>query len=168
MTKSKAEEIDPNKNSTMTTMKSDQEKNIQLFVRDGNFLKAQRLANDLIKLAPENPKNWATKGWVMYEKKDFKAAIKAFENAIHLKPNAPTTLYFLALSREQIGDLAGAVEAYSLSHKLKPKADTLIGIGLIKKYKGETNAANELFREALKLDPTSELATNLLSDIAPG
>jgi len=166
--KSKAEEIDPNKNSTMTTMKSDQEKNIQLFVRDGNFLKAQRLANDLIKLAPENPKNWATKGWVMYEKKDFKAAIKAFENAIHLKPNAPTTLYFLALSREQIGDLAGAVEAYSLSHKLKPKADTLIGIGLIKKYKGETNAANELFREALKLDPTSELATNLLSDIAPG
>jgi len=51
---------------------------------------------------------------------------------------------------------------------LKPKADTLIGIGLIKKYKGEINAANELFREALKLDPTSELATNLLSDIAPG
>lgn len=138
---------------------------VQRLVKSGEFVKALELADSPAGGSRSDAHRLATKGWILYEMKDYVGAVGVFEESLRLKPEAPTTLFFLARAREHTGDLSGALEAYQLSFGLKPRADVLINVGLILKFQGNLDGSRKAFLEAIRLDPANETAVQLLADL---
>ena len=122
--------------------------------------------NDLIKIEGNNARLFALRGFAKYKAKYFKDAIDDFSNAIKLKANVPTTLFFRARSKEEIGNLDGALKDYEECAKIdQDKYDIHLNMGLIYEYKGKLKKAKEKYQAVLNLDPTNEIALERLNKI---
>ena len=131
---------------------------IKQYVRLGKFKAALDLINEEIAAAPATAWFWAIKGWIHFEKKEYKAATIPFTEALRLDPTASTTYFFLARCKEETGDLKGAIADYKASIKLKPKADAMVNMGLIYEELGNYDAASRMCNRAIKTDCTYKKA----------
>lgn len=112
--------------------------------------------SEAIKLDLSNPRYRALRGRLFTLQKRWRAAIRDFDSALAMKPDAATTLYFRAWSRSSIDDLDGALADYERCIELQPKAaDAYEQIGSIHHYRGELQKALDAYRKAMELDPDS-------------
>lgn len=128
----------------------------------GNFDAAIEALTREIASAPSSAKLWARMGWCKFSNGDFRGASADLTRALELKPAGATTLYFRAKTWEALGELARAVEDYSESLRIKPRADAFIARGLIHRYSNRNAAATSDFESALQREPDNQLAANLL------
>lgn len=139
---------------------------VDSLAREGRYQEAIRALDAAIAATPDSARLWANKGWCLYQMEQFGPAIQQFSEALRLKPDASTTYFFRAQCKEKTGDLSGALEDYSASVAIRPQPDAFLNIGLIHKFTGNLASAKEAFTQALRLDPSCELAANLLSSLS--
>jgi tetratricopeptide (TPR) repeat protein len=129
------------------------------------FEDAEAAAHEAIRVDPEDPDAWVLLTGAFLGQREWADAISAADKALSLDPESETArgLYAVALSmsergsdwRGAAGDTLAAAPDSSTAHSLSGYAHLMGG--------GEREAA-ERFREALRLDPESELAQAGLAD----
>jgi tetratricopeptide (TPR) repeat protein len=131
----------------------------------GRFDEAEDSAHEAIRIDPEDPDPWVLLTGSFLGRGRLEDALSAADKALSLDPESETArglrAFALAMSRSETGwqeaadqTLAVAPDS-SLAHVFSGQAHLVRG--------GEREAA-ERFREALRLDPTSELAQEGLAD----
>ena len=94
-------------------------------------------------------------------KRDWKAAIAEFDQALRLDRSRADTLIGLGIARWGGGDHAGAIQAFQQAVSLDPASpDAHFNIGVAWKELGETAKASEELKAALRIKP-GHLAANL-------
>jgi len=88
----------------------------------------------------------------------YSQALAKFTEALRMKPNGPTTLFFRARCYENLGLLQDALQDYMASAAILPKADVYVNIGLIHKFRGAHKEATKAFSKACLTDPTNQSA----------
>lgn len=84
------------------------------------------------------------------------AAVKEFQQAIAIRPNAKTWSNLGAVYRRQ-GKVADARDAYANALRLDPQSpDAHFGLGIIAAERGDRAAAVRAYEEALRYDPNME------------
>ncbi|ALP54632.1 hypothetical protein Tel_16560 [Candidatus Tenderia electrophaga] len=80
----------------------------------------------VIELAPEMPEAYVNMGYALIGKQDYQAAADFFSAAIELKPYQANAYWGLAVSLEQLEDLAGAMGAMRTFIHLSPPNDPFL------------------------------------------
>lgn len=141
-------------------------------LKRGDDLEASERFNDAeehyrvyIQLFPRSAKLYARRGRCLFLLKRYQEAVSLFKEALAIKPNAPTALYMLGESHEQLGELNEALRAYQLSAETKPQADVFISMGLIHKYQGQYELARKAFSQAKSCAPNDQHIEDLLASV---
>ena len=131
----------------------------------GRFDEAEDSAHEAIRVDPEDPDPWVLLTGSFLGRGRLEDALSAADKALSLDPESETArglrAFALAMSRSETGWQEAADQTLavapgsSLAHVFSGQAHLVRG--------GEREAA-ERFREALRLDPTSELAQEGLAD----
>ena len=120
----------------------------------GNLEAATAALSTAIEQDQRNPKYRALRGRLFHLRGKWAEAIRDFDSALALKPEAPTALYFRARARAMTDDLAGALQDFEHCLRLQPSsADALVEIGHIHYYQGRHLRALAAYRQAIALDP---------------
>jgi tetratricopeptide (TPR) repeat protein len=110
--------------------------------------------SDAIDIAPGDPRLFALRGRLFHLDGQWRKAIRDFDQALALKPDAATTLYFRGRARSMIDDLDGAIEDFEGCIKLQPhSADAFCEIGHIYYFRGQWRQSEAAFRRAVELEP---------------
>lgn len=121
---------------------------------DGDFEGAIAAISEAVDLERQNPKYHALRGRLFHLREHWPEAIRDFDSALALKPDAPTTLYFRARSKSMVNDLDGAIRDFEHCIELQPtSADAYAEIGHIKYFRGNLLQARDAYKKALSLDP---------------
>lgn len=94
------------------------------------------------------------RGWRHHRRGDYKYAIWAFEHALKHNPQSAEAYVGLAMSWEDKGDLDKAIEYFSTSIRIEPKASTYYFRGLVWGKKDNDERAIEDYTSAIRTDPT--------------
>jgi tetratricopeptide (TPR) repeat protein len=113
----------------------------------------------------DDPRVLARIGRCHYEMSDYSEAVNWFGKALDIRPDAPSTLFMRARCFEELGDLDRALADYRRSADLSPRADALINIALIYKYRKELRLASDALSRALELDSRNLVAIDLLKSL---
>jgi tetratricopeptide (TPR) repeat protein len=113
-------------------------------------------------------------GVFFYTQNDFKSAISPLQTAQTLSPKSPLPVFYLAMTREAMGDTVQALDLYQQAVKLSPEkspqsASILVTYGRLLLLLGRTQDSMEKDRRAIEEDPESrdahyELAKGLDHD----
>ena len=120
---------------------------------------ARTAANEAIRLDPETADHWGELSQIEYQCRDWRAALEAAERGLAIDPddNACTNLRAIALVKLGRRDEAGAtIDAALARDPDDPVTHANQGWTLL--HAGDHRRAMEHFREALRLDPTSDWA----------
>jgi tetratricopeptide (TPR) repeat protein len=124
------------------------------------------LYDKLIHSGHKEARIFALRGYSKFKAKYYKRSINDFNKAIAIKDNVPTTYFYRARSKEEIGDLNGALEDYQKSAELDyDKSDVHINMGMIYEYLGDLGKAENEFRIVLRLDSTNKIAIESLKEL---
>ncbi len=104
----------------------------------------------------------------LYLAYDFRdAAAVCFANAAHLRPRDFRWCYFLAVTRQQQGDIETAASKLESCLALRPRdVPALLRLGGLELDLGHLREAERLFSEAARLDPASAAAAHGLGRVA--
>jgi tetratricopeptide (TPR) repeat protein len=131
----------------------------------GKYDDAIDIYDKLIHSGHSEARIFALRGYSRFKAKCYKDAIDDFSKAIAIKGNVPTTYFFRARSKEEIGDLHGALKDYRRSAELDDKPDVHINLGMIYEYLGELDKAENEYRIVLRLDSKNGIAITRLNGI---
>lgn len=134
----------------------------------GDFASAAAIYDRLVEVEPNNPKLWAFKGYCHYHNEQYEEALSAFDNAIKIKSNVPTALYYRARTFEKLGRLRDALSDYEMSAELSPEVDAFINIAMINKFYGRMNESKEALLKAVRLEPDNQAVKTLLDNLERG
>lgn len=99
-----------------------------------------------------------SRGATLYQKGNYRAAIKEFRISISLTPNASTTpdaVKYLASSYVKLNNVDQAVSEYQAYLKLNPSSSaTLVNLGNLLYAEDRYDEAIDEYEKAVKLDPT--------------
>jgi len=92
-------------------------------------------------------------GNALQEKGRLEDAIRAYREAIRLRPDFPAAYYDLASAIDEKGDLAGAAAAYEEAIRLRPGyAFAYVNLGIVRAQQGDIDRAIACFEEAIRLE----------------
>jgi pentatricopeptide repeat protein len=120
---------------------------------------AERIARDLIEVAPQLHYGHALLGYSAYERGDHPETSRRFRAALELEPDDAEVMFYLGLSLNMAGQVDPAMQ---VSHELMA-SDPLgpmshILSGAIPMFLGEFESASQHFRRAVELDPDDLMA----------
>ncbi|MBS1872736.1 MAG: tetratricopeptide repeat protein [Acidobacteria bacterium] len=121
------------------------------------FAQAADYSRRLTKLAPQDPWNWGTLGDALIELGDYNGSAEAYQRMVTLRPDMASynrAAYFRFIA----GDLPGAIEIMakaiaSGSSSAENLAWCYVELGNLRLKGGETAAAAESYRQALRIFP---------------
>jgi tetratricopeptide (TPR) repeat protein len=106
-----------------------------------------------------HPYLYAKKGYAEFLVKEYLLAINSFNEAMKLKSNAPSTLFYRALAKENVGDIDGALSDYEESARLDDTdVEVFCSIGLLYEYKKDYISAKFAYERALNIEPENFVA----------
>jgi tetratricopeptide (TPR) repeat protein len=99
-------------------------------------------------------------GLLYYTQNDFTLAISPLQIAQTLSPRSPLPVFYLAMTREALGDENKALELYQQARNLSPEespqsAEILVAYGRFLLSLGRTQDGIEKDRQAIEADPES-------------
>lgn len=125
------------------------------------FEDAEKLVNNAVELAPNNPENHVRLGLIRFELGDLVQASAAFQKALALDPKNVDARAQLgrALVRsgkheDALRELKGAVSDYRAANRRVP-ASVLVALGRAHEGTGDNDGATRAYRQALAADPKS-------------
>lgn len=116
---------------------------------DGDLAGARAVLADAVRRFPTSARTRALYGRLLYMAEEWNAALAQLDAAIRMHPNAPSTLFIRAQTKEHLADLDGALADYAACFSLQPTAaDALMNMGMIHEYRGHHRLALEFLRRA--------------------
>jgi len=116
----------------------------------------------------QQPGNWRTYnslGNFLYTSGRYEEAAAAYREVVALDPANGTGWANLASSAMLSGDFTAAVSAFERARAVEPSARTLMNLGMLHYYRGETAAAKEALDTAIAMSPEDYLAWSNLGDV---
>lgn len=110
------------------------------------------------KLQPQRIEGWVNLGSALLESGRHEAAVAALGKAVDLNPKLGAAHMLLGDAFRQLGDFQVALRSYRTAVALQRTPLTLNKLACALRVDGERDEAGELYREALRLDPTFSLA----------
>ena len=103
-------------------------------------------------------------GCFYYTQNDFKPAISPLQTAQKLSPKSPLPVFYLAMTREALGDQTKALELYQQAENLSPQkspqsAEILVAYGRFLLSLGRTQDSIEKDRRAIESIPSPAMRT---------
>ena len=89
------------------------------------------------------------------QQKEYKKAIKEYENALKMNPKSAKAHLLAGLTYANAGDLDKAIQFSQYALTIEPSFAAYNNLGLIYANKGELEKSVEMYEKALKLNPTS-------------
>ena len=114
-------------------------------------------------LDPKNVRLLADMGYSYFLNGDFSEAEQLLREAIHLKPNDARATSNLALVLGRQGKFD---ESLSLLRQVGNEAEALSDLAYIHRQRGETDLAEQRYREALAIDPKLKPAIRALAELS--
>lgn len=109
---------------------------------------------------------WARLGDAYYKNKQYQLAVRAFQEAVRLKPEEARFRVDLGNALDDGGDPDGAIIQYLAAIRLEPKDPySHRNVGVVYFRKGDRKAAEAAFREALRLKPDYWMARRSVVDV---
>jgi Flp pilus assembly protein TadD len=96
---------------------------LQTLIEENDYIRALRVSEHLIALAPYNAEGWFKKGISLVNLGKYREAIIAFEKVAVLNPADTETLLHLGICYENLGNPAEALNAYNRAIELYPNDD---------------------------------------------
>lgn len=123
-------------------------------LQNGDYPAAIRHLKRAVKLNPSNEILYFNLGMAQLLSKDYPSAITAFDQAEKLNIDGNTeALEGLAEARRQLGDYAGAIQAFERAiEKVNRKAHLVAGMAVCEMEQGNDENAYELLQQALGTD----------------
>ena len=110
-------------------------------------------------VAQDKSKDFFDQGLAKFTEKDYKGAIRDFDEAIRLKPDDAAAYNSRGSAKSNLGDKQGAIKDFDEAIRLKPDyADAYWFRGAAKLNLGDKQGAVKDFDEAIRLKPDDALA----------
>ena len=135
------------------------------------YLNQQRLADaeqryrEAIGLQPGNWRTYNSLGNFLYASGRYEEAAAAYREVVGLDAANSTGWGNLASSAMLSGDFAAAVSAFERALAVEPSARTLMNLGMLHYYRGESAAAQHALKAAIAMSPEDYLAWSNLGDV---
>lgn len=101
-----------------------------------------------------------------YPNKDYKGAIKDFDNAIEIYPKEPYYYYYRGWAKKQLGDWEGALSDQNKQIELAPlNTNSYINRAYTKSKLNDLSGAISDYTQALKIEPNNSYYYNYRADI---
>jgi TolB-like protein/tetratricopeptide (TPR) repeat protein len=126
---------------------------------------AEALYREAIGLQPGNWRTYNSLGNFLYTTGRYDEAAAAYREIVALDAANGTGWANLASSAMLSGDFAAAVTALEHALDVEPSPKTLMNLGMLHYYRGESSAAKEALEEAIAMAPESHLAWSNLGDV---
>jgi len=137
--------------------------------RLGNVAEGRQFLDRAIFMLPRDPDAWLEKGNLLYMSGDIRGASACFQKSVSLKPDYFPAARNLAVSLDALGRSDEAFRAYERALELRPReADLYVNMGALRARMGDAQRARALWREALSIDPTNEMAKENLRRLERG
>lgn len=123
------------------------------------YREAHAAIDEAIRLDPGNPDHWAVLAGLHAAQKRFRDALAAAERGLEHDAEHEACVNLRAIALTNLGDRAAATQAIDATlerNPLNPTSHANMGWTLL--HQGQPRRAAEHFREALRLDPTSDWA----------
>ena len=112
---------------------------------------------------PRNASLLADMGYTAYLRGDREEAERLLREAVHIKPSDKRALSNLALV---VGSYGKFDECLDLLRQAGDEANAIAGLAYVHTQRGETDLAENRYREALKQDPTLKEASEALAELS--
>lgn len=132
------------------------------FEEDANYDLAVNAYSQLCQSNPTSPRYFALRGYANYCQEKYADALKDFNSALNLKPNAATTLFYRAQTHEKLDNLSCALKDYEASAEISPEADVFINIALLHRFQKNFTESIRALNKAIIYESDNEIAKNLL------
>ncbi len=101
---------------------------------------------------------YCEQGVALFKGEKFEEAVKAFNQAIKLKPDYADAYSYLGDSYYELGDVKKAVDAYKQALRYKPDSAVIYDkLGTAYRGRGDYKKAIEAYNESIRLDPKAPL-----------
>jgi tetratricopeptide (TPR) repeat protein len=125
----------------------------------GDFDGAIEGYNEAIRLKPDYPYAYFSRGWARKGKGDLDGAIEDYNEAIRLEPSYPEAYFSLGSARSAKGDLDRAMKDYTEAIRLRPDySEAFVSRGRAREDSGDLDGAIKDYDEAIRLKPDDEMA----------
>lgn len=126
--------------------------------------KSDKIAQELLTVAPNQPYGKKLQGMISYYKKDYEEAVNAFHEAVDIRPD-PEGYFFLGMSYYGIGDLETAITQLRITAERAEKfVKAREMISLILLQQGRVNESIAEAQRVIKVDPENVVARIILGD----
>jgi adenylate cyclase len=129
------------------------------------FADAERRYRQAIGLQPGNWRTYNSLGNFLYTNGRYTEAADAYREVVEAEPENATGWANLATSSMLAGDFAAAASAFERAVQLEPSPRTLMNLGMMHYYLGETRQAEDALRRAIQMAPQDYLARSNLGDV---
>ena len=120
----------------------------------GNLDEAERIYREILQQEPGNADVLHLLGVLLFQKKDYDAAIDLIKQSIEHDPSNEEAYYNLAGILQDVGKLDEAITYYQKVIDINPDlADTYNSLGAVLQRKGQLDDAIADFRKAIELNP---------------
>jgi len=126
---------------------------------------AEQRYREAIGLQPGNWRTFNSLGNFLYTTGRYEEATAAYREIVALDSANGTGWANLASSSMLSGDFAAAVTAFERALAVEPSPRTLMNLGMLHYYRGESAAAKEALEKAIAMTPENYLAWSNLGDV---
>lgn len=126
---------------------------------------AEQRYREAIGLQPGNWRTYNSLGNFLYTSGRYEEAAAAYREVVSLDTANGTGWANLASSAMLSGDFTAAVSAFERALVVEPSARTLMNLGMLHYYRGDSAAAQEALEAAIKMTPEDYLAWSNLGDV---
>lgn len=106
----------------MPTAKSDVERLLHYFLQAGDEEMGARMAEDLIRLAPDQPTGYALSGKILLARNDAPRALERLQKAAQLEPEDAVSCYMVGVALAKTGHEEEALKQWQKTVALNPQA----------------------------------------------
>ena len=128
---------------------------IRTITRNQDWRTRETLWVATAKVSPGSPKAWNNMGDIYAGKKDFQNAIKAFQQAIELRPDYVDAHHNVGVTYLQMKDFDNAIVWFEKALAIHPIPQTYNDLGVAYYNKGNMAKAEESFKKAIGLNLNS-------------
>lgn len=126
---------------------------------------AEQRYRQAVGLQPGNWRTYNSLGNFLYTHGRYTEAADAYREVVSVDPNNATGWANLASSSMLAGDFVAAARAFERATELEPSARTLMNLGLMHYYLGDSAKAEAVLRKAIESAPQDYLAWSSLGDV---
>jgi tetratricopeptide (TPR) repeat protein len=126
-----------------------------------------KLLKDVVERDPGNLSAWVEMGNLYFDSGRPKEAIDAYRKYLAIKPDNADVRTDMGIMYRALGDFDRAIEEFKKAARSDPKhVNSRYNIGIVLLHdKGDVTGANKAWEDYLKVDPTSERAERVRSQM---